>query len=526
MRHGGAKDRDSLVNARYRGAIVEMGAISFLAMLVGSLVLDATVRPRRTVLWQWRGLLVHALAMTALFGLFVTGSGNFPVAAVLTIAMMALFTITSNAKHAMLGEPLIFSDLALLAALVHHPRFYLTAITIGQRRMLTIGGPLLLVGLAALFVPRLAPHLVGLELLLIGVGGLFVLLAAGVFGNVAREPDIDGDVARNGLIATLLLYWWRWRATPDPVACSPLVMPQPGADAPPDLIVIVQCESFADPVDLTGDIRQALPGLARARAGAWQWGELAVSGFGAYTMRTEFGVLFGRSEAALGFRRYDPFLTAHGETSYALSARLRNGGYHNVFVHPHDMRFYGRDRLMPAIGFDRLIGEADFAPIPAGGGRYIDDRTLGATIGNMIDAAREPTLIYAVTMENHGPWIKDQLTGSPGGLNAYLRHVRSSDTMLEELINRIGTAGRSGLLVFFGDHRPSIPGVTRPGGERHTPYVVLRFSADGEMLTRADARVDLSPDELHHTILRCAQMPHRPAATVTDEAGAISLSEG
>jgi hypothetical protein len=248
-----------------------------------------------------------------------------------------------------------------------------------------------------------------------------------------------------------------------------------------------------------------LPGLERARAAAWQWGDLTVSGFGAYTMRTEYGVLFGRSEQALGFRRYDPFLTASGETSYALSARLGARGYHCLFVHPHDMRFYGRDRLMPAIGFDRLIGKESFAPIPPGGGRYVDDRTVGVSLGELIDTAKGPTLIYAVTMENHGPWDKDHLTGSPGGLDAYLRHVGSSDAMLSGLIDRLSKAGRSALLVFFGDHRPSIPGVLEPGGPRHTPYVMVRFSRDGQIVSGSHLRADLSPDALHHAILSCVE---------------------
>jgi hypothetical protein len=310
-------------------------------------------------------------------------------------------------------------------------------------------------------------------------------------------PDAVADVQRHGLIATLLLYWLRWRGTPDPAGCAPLAAE--GLDAV-GLVVVVQCESFADPVALTGDAGLALRGLGAARKLAWQWGELEVSGFGAYTMRTEYGVLFGRSEEALGFRRYDPFLTALGETSYALPARLRDGGYRSLFVHPHDMRFYGRDRLMPAIGFHQLIGEESFAPVPAGA-RYVDDGTLGKAITGLIDAAVGPTLVYAVTMENHGPWSKDRLTGSPGGLEAYMRHLRSSDAMLSGLIDHLRTSGRAAMLVFFGDHRPSIPGVTEPGGARHTPYVMIRTTASGEIVTGANRRVDLTPDGLHHAIL-------------------------
>jgi hypothetical protein len=503
---------------------VAICVIFLLATLLGSLLLDATVRPRHRLGWTVRGLALHVALLTALFGLFLAGSGSGLVSAVLALSLMALFTTVSNAKHAMLGEPLLFSDLALILAIFRHPRFYLTAVPAKQRWGFMIGGPILVLVLAALFVPRWAPHLLGFALLATGAGSLLFLLCRPFAPGLTTEPDVDADLIRHGLIATLLLYWRRWRGEMDPPVCPPLTVD--AIDSSPEIIVIVQCESFADPVELTGNGGHALPGLAAARERAWQWGDLGVSGFGAYTMRTEYGVLFGRSEVALGFRRYDPFLTAHGETSYALTARLRGYGYHSLFVHPHDMRFYGRDRLMPAIGFDQLIGEEGFDQIEPDGHRYVNDRQLGASIGALIAKADRPTLIYAVTMENHGPWDKDQLTGSLGGLGAYLKHLRSSDGMLSDLSDLLAKSGRPALLVFFGDHRPSIPGVTEPGGARHTPYVILRFSTDGQIVTGANTRVDLAPDELHHAILRCVQtgLPARTGASgriaATDPSGA------
>jgi hypothetical protein len=77
--------------------------------------------------------------------------------------------------------------------------------------------------------------------------------------------------------------------------------------------------------------------------------------------------------------------------------------------------------------------------------------------------------------------------------------------MLDDLIQYLSTDGRPALLVFFGDHRPSIPGVTAPGGARHTPYVVVRFDAGGRILKSDSAPIDLTPAALHHLILRCVQ---------------------
>jgi len=496
--------------------------------MAASLLLDGVVRPRRRRRLVWerscRGLILHLLVMTGLFGLFLAVSGSVPVAGALAIALQLVFVIASNAKYAMLGEALLFSDLSLFAGLVRHPGFYLTALSARQKAGAAVVASGLLLALAWLFVPDTLPHVAGTGLLLAATGAIAGLLHGRACAGLARTPDMPADLVRHGLAATLLLYWLRWRETPDPPACPARAGGEVARAADPELpelIVVVQCESFADPVELTGDGRHALPGLTRARTMAWQWGDLAVSGFGAYTMRTEFGVLFGRSEDALGFRRYDPFLTAPGEASYALPARLGAWGYRSLFVHPHDLRFYGRDRLMPAIGFHRLVGEESFPPVAPGSGRYVDDRTLGGSLGALVDAATGPTLIYAVTMENHGPWTKDRVSGSPGGMDAYLHHVRSSDAMLTNLIDHLIRAGRSALLVFFGDHRPSIPGVLEPAPVRHTPYAMLRFSPCGKVVTNGNGRVDRTPDKLHHAILHVAGMGrdettgHQPRSAFT-----------
>jgi hypothetical protein len=480
---------------------VANGVIPFLTMLLLSVVLDAAARPRARTGRDWRGLALHLTVMTGVFGVILAGIGNPVIAALVSVALVALFMVASNAKRKMLGEPLVFSDLALLVGVVRHPRFYFSALSPAQRWMLAIGAGGALVAIVLLSSAALRPHLAGL-VLAVGIGlAIALVLRSRALDGLAATPDLEGDFTRLGMIATLLLYWWRWRRSSDPLPC-PAVAQQAGADLP-ELVVIVQCESFCDPVELTGDPKNAFAGLDAARRAAWQWGTLEVSGFGAYTMRTEYGVLFGRSEEALGFRRYDPFLTAAGDSSHALSARLRGAGYRSVFVHPHDLRFYSRDRLMPQVGFAAMIGEEGFAARGDGAGRYVDDRTLGASVIGMIEAATGPTMIYTVTMENHGPWDSASARDAAGRREAYLRHARSSDAMLQDLTAYFARAGRSALLVFFGDHRPSIPGVTAPGGARHTPYVMLRFDSDGIIAPGAQGPISLTPADLHHTILRC-----------------------
>lgn len=481
--------------------------LTIAALLAAAIVLDGLVRPRPQTVFapvgrSLAGLWLLVWMMAALIGLFLAISGNALVSGALAVALLALLALVSNAKHAMLGEPLLFSDLALIGAIFRHPQFYLSAIKVWQRICAGAIAGLLLVIFSLLFVPYLWPHLAGGVLLVGGLAMLAISVRIAPFNALAREPDAYADVRRHGLFPSLLLYWLRWRQSRDPAPCAPVERRQlPAVPETPELVIIVQCESFADPVELFTNPGLALPALSEAKRKAWQWGQLDVYGFGAYTMRTEYGVLFGRSEAALGFRRYDPFLTALGETSYAMPMRLRDAGWRSLFVHPHDMRFYNRDRLMPASGFDVLVGEDRFAPVSPGAGRYVADTAVAAQIASLARDATERTLIYAVTIENHGPWAPEASAEKPDLVQSYLRLVRNSDAMLASLLDEMAALRRPAMLVFFGDHRPSIPGATAPGEALHTPYVMMRVDAAGRIVPGENRRVDLTPAELHHAVL-------------------------
>lgn len=476
--------------------------LTVLALLAGSVVLDALARPRpqgRPWLRSGAGLCLLFLLAGLPLGLFMAIGGNLTVSAGLALALVGLFTMVSNAKHAMLGEALVFSDLALLGAVFCHPQFYFSALTRSQKVMLALAAPVvpLLVWFTA--EPSVALHLAGVLIFAGCVAALALLVRLPPWTRLAAQPDSEADVLRHGLIPTVLLHWLRWRESPDPPVPQPLTQRRSGDE----LVIVVQCESFADPVELLGDPALALPGLAAARDAAWQHGRLEVHGFGAYTMRTEYGVLFGRREGDLGFRRFDPYLTALAEGAYALPARLAATGWTSLFLHPHDMRFYNRAEILAAAGFGELVGEDRFEAPGTGEGRYVTDAAIARELLRSAGAARQPTLLYAVTIENHGPWAR------PDG---YLHLLRNGDRMLSQLMAGIAALRRPATLAFFGDHRPSIPGAVVPGGERHTPYVIVRFDASGQPI-RQGIQQDLTPSGLHHALLNLLAGPASAPAT-------------
>ncbi|OAJ66857.1 LTA synthase family protein [Gluconobacter cerinus] len=467
---------------------------SLFCTVVFSILFDRFTRPDRC---GGRGYTLHILSVLTFYGATLALTGGFWVACVLTDALFLALVIASNIKFRVLGEPLVFSDLAVAASFLRYPRFYLAAIP-NFLKIILIPAVILVFGCVIAFSSTApAAHFTGLLILLasllsFGAGWKFYWCSSVMF-----QPDLEADIVQYGLLPVLLIYTLRWRATSSPPPAQPLPAREPGTDPVP-LLIIVQCESFADPKDLVPDHPLApLNNFERLKTISDHYGTLSVSGFGAYTMRTEYAVLCGRDEEELGFRAFDPFLTAQDECTFGLPNRLAALYEKRLFVHPHDLRFYGRDRLMPALGFTTLVGPDDFAHAETAG-PYISDKAIGDYLHDRIVSAEKPELIYVVTMENHGPWDAGRLDATDA-LTAWERHAQNGDALLGSLDRILRDCGRPAHLIFFGDHRPSIPGYVTPSKIRSTPFISLSYHNHEKSTLFAD--INIKPAELHRSIL-------------------------
>ncbi|WP_162993475.1 LTA synthase family protein [Asaia bogorensis] len=468
---------------------------SLCCTVVFSILIDRRVRPGRS---GWRGYTSHTLSILILYGATLVLTGGFWVASVLTDAFFLALVIASNIKFRVLGEPLVFSDLAVAASFLRYPRFYLAAIP-NFLKIILIPSLMLISGCVITFSSAApVPHFAGFLILLTSLLGLGAGWKFRWRSNVMLRPELEADIVRFGLLSVLLIYTLRWRATSSPVAAQALPAREPGT-GPAPFLVIVQCESFANPVDLIPSHPLApLHNFERLKKNSDHHGALSVSGFGAYTMRTEYAVLCGRSEEELGFRAFDPFLTAQDERTFGLPNRLAALYQKRLFIHPHDLRFYGRDRLMPALGFTTLVGPDDFVHAETAG-PYISDKAISDYLNKRIMTAEAPELIYVVTMENHGPWDAGRLDASDA-LTAWERHAQNSDALLKSLDTTLRDCGHSAHLIFFGDHRPSIPGYVTPSKIRSTPFISLSYHIHK---TRNFPSVgDITPAELHDLIIK------------------------
>jgi hypothetical protein len=474
-----------------------------LTVVIGELA-DCCAKPHRPVFsggWYaifWRAALIASIWLLA-FGL--TGRALF--AAVATFVTIAVIVTISNIKLRYLQEPLVFSDFALLEHILKHPHlFYIPRRWQGAA----------VAGLAVLLTAiigwvTIEPRAVGWSvqfcaLALAAIVPAAVLLRPSVAAQSARlvrNPKPHDDIARIGLLTSLLAYIVAWRLEPSvvPGRYSDVSLPM---TLPYDAVVVVQAESFID-LRRLGRTEVRLPTFDRLRQRAISTGLVEVACEGAYTLRPESSVITGLGFGEQGFDRFHPYLRPHRFATSALPRLLNDAGWDTLFVHPHDGRFFRRVQAMAAFGFKQFADERSFVGALRVG-PYVCDAAVGQFLAKELapHAARtRPLFVYAVTMEAHDPYGPGRLPGQSDPSQQYIHHIENADCMLGELADTLDCNWQRVLLVFFGDHVPFLPSFADPFPDKRTDYLAVELGKNA-IKDRLDFEVT-RPEHLHALIL-------------------------
>ena len=409
--------------------------------------------------------------------------------------------LSDAAKRAVLEEPVVFSDAAMLPLVLRHPSFYLPFAGTGR----VLGGAALGV-LALLALPWLETPPEALRGwprgLALGIGVALLALLLVPPGRLRRALARDpwADTARFGPFATLALHR-AVAAAERPARRAAYPAGALAVAGPVPHVVLLQLESFWDP---RGTLPQAPPDLLpqwdRLGEAALARGRLSVPGFGANTMRAEFAALTGIGQQALGLDRFNPYFRFAARGLRSLPRALRAAGYRALVLHPFDRRFFGRHWVMPALGFERFDSEAAFADAPRQG-RHVADAALAGRILAELRAAPGPALVFAITMQAHGPWPGADPAGQ------WMRHLRDAAAMLALLAGAAPGLGRPLLLCAYGDHLPGVP-ETAGIADRRTGWLLWRSDRVGQ-----GARWDIEADGVFHAVAGAlaAPAPWQPA---------------
>ncbi len=219
-------------------------------------------------------------------------------------------------------------------------------------------------------------------------------------------------------------------------------------------VIVVMSESMADfrrvkSLHLQTDAYDTLDAVA-ARSHRIN---VAVPTFASYTVRTEFELMYG-----LPVRALLDTITPQREINVALPSSMvsyyNSLGYETVYVHPFVETFYGRDEIYTTYGWDQMIFRDQFTvPLQEYGNGYVSDETVTDQILDVVKNSSEPVYLHATTMQNHQPydWIPDKTE-----LEVYLEGVRASSKALERLVDELEKSGEPTVLLFLGDHFPSM----------------------------------------------------------------------
>ena len=469
-------------------AVLQLGA-SFVLLAAGALGLRAEAGAWRARPPVWV-LAIDVLPLLLGVAVFGTLSARPLLGALITVALAIGLGVADRVKRSVLHEPVVFADRAELLEVVRHPEFYIpfagTAVmAAGTAALLAI------IAIIAWQVPPLwdwSPWPPALALLACAacllLPGRPVVLAWLHRRYDALSPTRDPaqDAARWGLCASLIIHATLARAERPGLRHALPPLPAP-ATIRPGAVVMVQLESFFDPRRIHPAVPEGvLPGYDSCLAEAVAWGPLKVPCWGANTVRTEFSALAGVDVQALGLDRFNPYERFALHPIETLARRMQALGRQTVCLHPFDLSFYNRRRVLPALGFDRLIGPEAF---PATRG-FVDDATLAQYAAGLIAAEGPGLFLFVISVGNHGPWLHDRgpedacplpeaLAQLPDAeqFRRFLGGVRRTDAVFPILSSALQAQG-AGTLLCFGDHQPSLPGLLPQllPGDTDTDYLL------------------------------------------------------
>ncbi|PGS91249.1 phosphoglycerol transferase [Bacillus cereus] len=234
-------------------------------------------------------------------------------------------------------------------------------------------------------------------------------------------------------------------------------------------IIFVMSESFWDPTKVTNlsFSEDPVPNLHHYIEN-FPGGQTISPTFGGNTANVEFEALTSYSMSLLkpGSIPYQQVITNKKEIP-SIPTALKKEGYYTSAIHSFGRTFFKRDDVYKVLGFDKFNAEDTMENVDIDGD-YISDLAMSKEIIAELEKQKQPTFIHAVTMQNHFPFTEDrfgenliEISGLEneelkGELETYTEGLRRSDEALQYLIEQLDNLDRPTLLVFFGDHLPSL----------------------------------------------------------------------
>jgi hypothetical protein len=283
-----------------------------------------------------RWLFLDVLLPVTLYLFLLLATGRPLFAGGLTLAMGCGYAYAENAKRKTLAEPIVFTDVFQAVDIFRHPHLAVPFQNLLSIALSVLAAVTVFVVLFVCEIPLSLQRPWSLFALILMIATGCWLLAGPANSPMAqalRGAGLSGkpfvDTARFGALGTLIGYGLVARAERDTRRKINTPSTRPEADSGRLLapVLLVQCESFFDARRLGAGVRsELLPAFDAACREGLQWGRFAVPCWGANTVRTEFAVLSGLGESAVGMDCFNPYYRFARRPVHSLAWSLRARG--------------------------------------------------------------------------------------------------------------------------------------------------------------------------------------------------------
>ena len=237
-------------------------------------------------------------------------------------------------------------------------------------------------------------------------------------------------------------------------------------------IITVLLESFFDPPDVNflQFSKDPIPNF-RSLMEHYTTGHLKVPVVGAGTANTEFEILTGMSMQYFGTGEY-PYKTILKQTDCeSIASDLAKIGYGSHVVHNNGGNFYSRANAFSMMGFDsftskELMDIKEYTPL---GSWPTDDILIDETIKALDSTENTPDFVYTITVSGHGDYPTEKVLAAPdiyvsgakdeaanNQWEYYVNMIHRVDKFIGDLTDALEKRGENTIVVFFGDHLPSL----------------------------------------------------------------------
>lgn len=231
-------------------------------------------------------------------------------------------------------------------------------------------------------------------------------------------------------------------------------------------IVFVMSESFSDGTRLKGVNISSDPLLPYKEIAKNTYsGEMLSPGYGGGTANIEFEALTGFSMELFNPQLTTPYtMLVPKEKSFpSLVSLVKNLGYETTAIHPYNTSMYKRKDVYQVLGFDQFKSESNMTYTDKlDNNPYISDASAYKEVLAQLENKSTPQFVHLVTMQTHmsyeGKYNHLDFTTKPENKNMenYYQDVHEASLALQNFLNELSKLPKRTLVVFWGDHLPSI----------------------------------------------------------------------